>query len=115
MISGICKYSIINGINVRVIGYASNAKEQGEIEYQDGFKVSVFSYVNRKLLNKLIEDMKWCDYVHMHGVYNLHNIFVAMLARSMKIPYIITLHNGFAPNLSNLKKFFSIFLFKKTY
>ena len=114
VISGICKYSIKNGINIRVIGYASNAKEQGEIEYQDGFKVSVFSYVNKKLLNKLVDDMKWCDFIHMHGVYNLHNIVVAVLARYMKIPYIITLHNGFAPNLSNLKKkVFDFFVQKK--
>ena len=104
VISGICKYSIKNGINVRVIGYASNAKEQGEIEYQDGFKVTVFSYLNKRLINKLIEDMKWCDFIHMHGIYNLHNIVVAMLARYMKIPYVITLHNGLAPNLSNFKK-----------
>lgn len=114
VISGICKYSIKHGINVRVIGYASNAKEQGEIEYQDGFKVTVFSYLNKKLINKLIEDMKWCDFIHMHGIYNLHNIVVAMLARYMKIPYIITLHNGFAPNLSNFKKkVFDFFIQKK--
>jgi hypothetical protein len=42
VIGGICKYSIKNGIEIRVIGYASNAIEQGEIENQDGFKVSVF-------------------------------------------------------------------------
>ena len=58
--------------------------------------------------------MKWCDYIHMHGIYNLHNIVVAMLARYMKIQYIITLHNGFAPNLSNLKKkVFDFFIQKK--
>lgn len=114
VISGICKYSIKHGIEVRVIGYASNAKEQGEVEYQDGFEVSVFSYLNKKLLKKLIEDMKWCDCIHMHGIYNLHNIVVAMLARYMKIQYIITLHNGFAPNLSNLKKkVFDFFIQKK--
>jgi len=114
VIGGICKYSIKNEINIRVIGYASNAKEQGEIEYQDGFKVTVFSYLNKKLINKLIEDMKWCDCIHMHGIYNTHNIAVGILARYMKIPYIITPHNGFAPNLSNLKKkVFDFFVQKK--
>jgi glycosyltransferase involved in cell wall biosynthesis len=49
----------------------------------------------------------------MHGVYNLHNIFVAMLARYLKIPYILTTHNGFAPNLSNIKKKLFDFIIQK--
>ena len=104
VISGHCKYLLKNGIDLKVLGYASNAKVQGETENQDGFEVKVFSKPTMRLVREILYQVKWCDIVHLHGVYNLHNIFVAFIARIYKTPYVITTHNGFSKKLSNLRK-----------
>jgi glycosyltransferase involved in cell wall biosynthesis len=114
VIAGLCKYSSINGTEIRVIGLASNADLEGEIITRDNFEVIVYSRWSRDLIKELTKQIKWCDITHIHGVYNIHNIIVAKLANKYLRPYVITAHNGFSPNLSKKrKKFFDYFMQRK--
>ena len=115
VIAGICKYSSLNGENIKVIGLASNAKFEGEIEERDGFDVIVFSRWSLKLIEELKENLEWCDIVHIHGVYNWPNIIVGKLAKRYSVPYVVTLHNGLAPKLANFRKKIFDFVVQKQY
>jgi glycosyltransferase involved in cell wall biosynthesis len=113
VIAGLCKYSAMNGQSIKVIGLASNAEIEGEIVQQDGFEVEVYSKLSVKLLRAVIKHLKWCDILHLHGVYNLQNILVGKLAQRYSIPFVITAHNGFAPQMKKMRKKLFDFLLQK--
>lgn len=104
VIAGLCKYLSLNGISVKVIGYASNSNYEGEIVNRDNFDVKVFSLYRPLFLKNLVEHIKWSDVIHLHGLYNFQNILVAMLAKKLHTPYVLTLHNGLSPSMSSIKK-----------
>lgn len=111
VIAGLCKYTAINGENVKVIGLASNSSEEGEVIERDGFEVEVYTKWSSKLLAALITQLKWCDVLHLHGVYNWSNILVGKIANRFDVPYVVTPHNGFSPSMAKVrKKLFDIFL-----
>ena len=113
VIAGICKYSSINGAKIKVIGLASNASNEGEIISRDKFDVIVYSYWSLKLYKEIIKSFRWCDIVHLHGVYNFSNIIVAFLARLNKVPYVLTLHDGLAPKRMKFRKRVFDFIIQK--
>mgnify|MGYP001285410969 CR=1 FL=1 len=114
VISGLCKYSSLNGASIKVIGFASNSNYEGEVIDRDNFAVKVFSLYRPMFLKNLLEYMKWSDVIHLHGLYNFQNIAVAMLAKRLGKPYVLTLHNGLSPTMSSIKKkLFDYFIQKK--
>lgn len=113
VIAGLCKYLSKNKQDIKVVGLASNAINEGEIVKRDLFKVSVYSRWSKSLYLDLQEKIKWCDVVHLHGVYSFPNIIVSMICKKLSVPYVVTLHNGMSPGLSNFKKtIFDFFLQK---
>ena len=115
VIAGLCKYSSLNGQSLRVIGLASNAVTEGEIVQRDGFQVEVYSKWSLKLFKALVYHLKWCDILHLHGVYNWSNIVVGKIAKWCLTPFVITAHNGFSPSMSKFRKKLFDFLIQKRF
>ncbi|MDB4069206.1 glycosyltransferase [Pseudomonadales bacterium] len=115
VIAGLCKYSSLNGQSIRVIGLASNADIEGEVIQRDGFQVEVYSKWSLKFLEALICHLKWCDILHLHGVYNWPNIIVGRIAKKYLTPFVITAHDGFAPARSKFRKKLFDFLVQKKF
>jgi len=115
VIAGLCKYLTLNGVSLRVTGFASNTLKQGEVIQRDKFKLKAYSLYNTLFLKDIITNIKWADIIHIHGIYNLKNIFIGMLAKKYSVPYVITLHNGFSPGLRSIKKRIFDFIVQKTH
>ena len=115
VIAGLCKYSSLNGQSIRVIGLASNAVTEGEIVQRDGFQVEVYSKWSLKLFKALVYHLKWCDILHLHGVYNWRNIAIGKLAKRYLTPFVITAHDGFAPGRSKFRKKLFDYLVQKKF
>lgn len=96
VIAGLAKYSARHGAEVRVIGKAGSVTTEGELIARDGFSVQAFSGFNASLRNSLREAIAWADIVHLHGVFNPWNLWVARMCNSLQKPYVITLHDGLA-------------------
>lgn len=103
VIAGLAKYSVLAGVEVRVIGKAESVNFEGEIIARDSFAVEAYSSWNKQLQAALKEAILWADVVHLHGVYSLWNLLVARLCVKINRPYIVTLHNGLAPELALAK------------
>lgn len=97
VVAGLAKYSARAGAEVRVIGKAHRVDSEGEIIQRDGFSVRAFSRWARPLREALLKDVEWSDVVHLHGVYSPWNLMVARLCRRRSRPYVVTLHDGLAP------------------
>ena len=97
VIAGLCKYSARNGAQIRVIGLANSVDYEGQVINRDGFSVRVYSKWSRKLLDDIKGELAWCDFLHIHGVYNIYNILVSKIASRCSVPYIVTIHDGLSP------------------
>ncbi|MEP4147180.1 MAG: glycosyltransferase [Halioglobus sp.] len=97
VIAGLSKYSGRLGAEVRVIGKTDTVSYEGEVIVRDGFSVRVYSRWSRPLRSALVEGIRWADVIHLHGVYSPFNLAVANICLKMGRPYIITLHDGLAP------------------
>lgn len=108
VIAGLAKYSARHGAEVRIIGKAESVDVEGEIIYQDGFSVKVFSRDKSRLKKAVRLAIAWSDIVHLHGVFNPQNLCVSRLCNCLQKPYVVTLHGGLAPELlrsrSRIKK-----------
>lgn len=100
VIAGLAKYSGRLGADVRVIGKAETVQREGEIVVRDGFSVEAYSRWDLALRRALIEGIAWADLVHMHGVYAPWNVWVGHLCKRLDTPFVVTLHNGLAPDLA---------------
>lgn len=97
VIAGLAKYSVRQGAEVRIIGKAETVNIEGEIITRDGFDVRAFSTWGKPLSNAVSEGIAWADIVHLHGVYAPWNIWVGHMCKNMGTPYVLTLHDGLAP------------------
>lgn len=97
VIAGLAKYSSRLGAEVRVIGKAESVYQEGEMIPRDGFTVEAYSKWGAPLRLALKECIRWADVVHLHGVYSPWNVMVARMCLVLDRPYIITLHDGLAP------------------
>ncbi len=73
---------------------------------------SIWRY--KKAIRSLLRDSP--DIVHMHSVFLPYQALLASLLREARIPYVVTPHGGFAPQIlarSYLKKAIHSFLFEK--
>ncbi|MEQ9007461.1 MAG: glycosyltransferase family 4 protein [Ekhidna sp.] len=118
VIAGLAKNLISNGCELRILGKAESVEREGEAIQRDGFKVVAYSKNLTGLLSDLRDSIRWADVVHLHGLYNLWNLFVALLCIIEKKPYVLTLHDGLAPaRLKNrrrwLKSVYNILLQKR--
>jgi glycosyltransferase involved in cell wall biosynthesis len=117
VIAGLAKYSVLHGAEVRVIGKAQSVEREGEHIIRDGFEVEAYSRWGRPLYRALAEAIAWADIVHLHGVYAPWNLWVAKLCRRSGKSFVITLHDGLAPERvlmrGRLKKWIYHNLFQK--
>ncbi|RII27942.1 MAG: hypothetical protein CXR31_06895 [Geobacter sp.] len=97
VIAGLAKYCTRQGAEVRVIGKAESVACQGELIQRDGFTVEAYSGWGPPLRSALAEGIKWADIVHLHGMYSPWNLLVARICKKYGRPYVITLHDGLAP------------------
>lgn len=101
VIAGLAKYSSRHGHEVRIIGKAESVEREGELIGRDGFYVEAYSYWGAKLKASLKDAINWADIVHLHGVYSPWNLLVARMCEKLDRPYVVTLHDGLAPERSN--------------
>lgn len=104
VIAGLCKYMNAHGVELRVIGLASNVTCEGESIQRDGFCVEAYSSWNSKLFGAVTGALSWCDICHIHGVYNFSSILVGWLSRRVGKPYVVSSHDGFAPERAKFSK-----------
>lgn len=97
VIYGMVKYLVRLGVDITVVGKASNAKIQGETVTYPDFSVVVYSKAGAAFWKRLAHDIQSHDIVHLHGVYNILNIIVGWMCLYYKTPYIVTLHDGLSP------------------
>jgi glycosyltransferase involved in cell wall biosynthesis len=100
VIAGLAKYSARLGAEIRVIGKAETVSHEGESIPRDGFTVNAYSRWGDGLCSALKEGIRWADIVHLHGVYSPWNLMVARMCDALNRPYIVTLHDGLAPERS---------------
>lgn len=100
VIAGLAKYSARLGAEIRVIGKAKTVSHEGEYFPRDGFAVEAYSRWGARLRAALDEGIRWADIVHLHGMYSPWNIVVARMCDARDRPYIVTLHDGLAPERS---------------
>lgn len=100
VIAGLAKYSARLGAEIRVIGKAETVSHEGESIPRDGFAVEAYSRWGERLRSALEEGVRWADIVHLHGVYSPWNLMVARMCNKLNRPYIVTLHDGLAPERS---------------
>lgn len=100
VIAGLAKYSARLGAEIRVIGKAETVIQEGEAIAQDGFVVKAYSRWGVELRDALADGICWADIVHLHGVYSPWNLMVARMCDALDRPYIVTLHDGLAPERS---------------
>lgn len=99
VIAGLAKYCIRGGLEVRVIGKAQDVAHEGDFISRDGFQVEAYSRIGRPLIGALREATAWADVVHLHGMFSPLNLCVAEICRQNGRPFVITPHNGVAPDL----------------
>ena len=97
VIAGLAKYCTRQGAEVRIIGKAQSVAQQGERIQRDGFTVEAYSGWGASLRSALAEGIQWADIVHLHGVYSPWNLLVARLCEKVGRHYVVTLHDGLAP------------------
>lgn len=100
VIAGLAKFSARHGAEVRVIGKAESVEREGERIARDGFEVEAYSRWGQPLRRALIEAIDWADVVHLHGVFAPWNLLVGRLCGQLSKPFVVTLHNGLAPDLA---------------
>lgn len=123
----------VNGVNTLIYALAEEQQKIGDEVYlllpvapdeaalafgrRTGVKFvviahSIWRYV--KTIRSLLKDPP--DIVHMHSVFVPYQALLAGLLRKARIPYVVTPHGGFAPQIlarSYLKKAIYSFLFEK--
>lgn len=97
VIAGLAKYSARMGGEVRVIGKAETVEHEGELIERDCFQVKAYSRWGHPLRSALEEAVAWADIVHLHGVYSPWNLLAARACDKLGKPYVVTLHDGLAP------------------
>lgn len=105
VIAGLAKYCTRLGAEVRVIGKAQAVAHEGERIARDGFMVEGYSQWS-SLRQALGHAIQWADIVHLHGVYSPLNLRVGRMCEALCRPYVVTLHNGLAPELARMRSRF---------
>lgn len=117
VIAGLAKYSARQGAEVRVIGKAESVTFEGELIARDGFSVQAFSSWSKPLRSAVHDAIAWADIIHLHGAFQIWNLWVAGCCRRLGKPYVITLHDGLAPERQlargRIKKQLFHFLFER--
>ncbi len=119
VIAGLAKYSVRHGAEVRVIGKTTSVRFEGERIARDGFEVEAYSQWRGPLGGALHAAIDWADIVHLHGVYAPWNHWVAWLCKKRHRHFVITLHDGLAPeramNRHRIRKRLFHMLLQKTH
>lgn len=102
VISGLVKYCVRLGADVRVIGKAESVINEGEMIRRDGFVVQAFSGWKKPLTNAVRDAINWADIVHLHGGYAPWNIWAGYMCKRLETPYILTLHDGLSPKRAEI-------------
>nr|WP_320133691.1 glycosyltransferase family 4 protein [uncultured Holophaga sp.] len=97
VIAGLAKYCARQGAEIRVIGKAETVGLEGESIQRDGFSVEAYSKWSSALHAALANGIQWADIVHLHGVFAPWNLLVGRMCERSGRPYVITMHDGLAP------------------
>lgn len=102
VVAGLAKYCARQRAQVRVIGKTHTVARQGERIVRDGFDVEAYSRLP-DLHRALKEAIGWADLVHLHGAYSPWNLWAAHLCERTRRPFVLTLHDGLAPERAALR------------
>jgi glycosyltransferase involved in cell wall biosynthesis len=103
VVAGLGKHCRLLGAEIKIIGKSNSARTEGELLQQDGFEVWNFTKYSAALKKRLIDEIKWADVVHLHGVYSPLNVQVSKLCLTFNTPYIVSPHGGLAARRKLLK------------
>lgn len=107
VIAGLAKYSARHGAEVRIVGLTATVDFEGQLFHRDGFDVFAYSKMGKQFRESIRSAIAWADIVHLHGVFNPRNLWVAGICLRCDTPYVITLHDGLSSERlvhSRLKK-----------
>ena len=96
-------------IELLVFAKSSSIDKNVELLDKGFFKMKIIKKFGLTLLFNFFKDVKESDLVHFHGVYLNLNVLLSLICRYHRIPYIITLHDGLAPERQKRKKYIKIF------
>jgi len=92
-------------------------------EYQDDkqpfckiIRGSIIGIWGSKFKRSVEQEIKDCDVVHIHGLWEPYSARIAAIARNLDIPYVITLHgmlDDWCMKQKRIKKLIFLFLFGK--
>lgn len=94
VIHGLCKYSVLAGNDVRVIGISKGMTEDYELVQRENFQIEVYRNFFGVCFEELKKQTKSVDVVHLHSVWQHYNIIFARYLISIDKPYIVTIHSG---------------------
>ena len=94
VIHGLCKYSVLAGHDVRVIGVSDGMREDYELVEREHFKVEVYNRFFGECFKELKKQAQEVDIVHLHGVWQHYNIILARYLKSINKPYVVSIHSG---------------------
>lgn len=94
VIHGLCKYSALEGHDVRVIGVSKGMEEDYELVQRDNFQVKVYNKFFGRCFQELKKQAQEVDVVHLHSVWQHYNIIFAKYLKSINKPYVVTIHSG---------------------
>jgi glycosyltransferase involved in cell wall biosynthesis len=94
VIHGLCKYSALQGNDVKVVGVSKGMKPDFEVVQRDNFEVKVYNKFYGSCYKELQKIANEVDIVHLHSVWQHYNIVFANYLISIKKPYVVTIHSG---------------------
>ncbi|MGE4095781.1 MAG: glycosyltransferase [Candidatus Binatia bacterium] len=113
VIAGLAKYCARHGADIRVVGKAEAVSREGERIVRDGFEVEAYSRWAGPLRAALREAIRWAQVVHLHGVFSPWNVLAGRICDEIGRPYIVTLHDGLAPERALMRSGFKKKLFHR--
>lgn len=92
--------------DIELLVFAKSRSVENNVELVDKgiYKMKILKNFGMALLTNFIKDVKDADLVHFHGVYLNLNFILSLVCRFQGIPYVITLHDGLAPERTIRKR-----------
>ncbi|MEH6457487.1 MAG: glycosyltransferase [Cocleimonas sp.] len=115
VIAGLAKYSSKQGHQVHIIGWSKSQTESFCVIERDGFSVESYRDFFNGAFSRLKELSSAVDIVHLHSVWNHHNLIIAAYLRKHDIPYVITAHSGLTEDRLKQSRYWFKILYHKLF
>lgn len=114
------KYLNENGVVSEIYSFNDNQKDVQDFVRDEFTTVKLFPrskyFKSKKFYDYILSEKFDFDIVHFHLMWMLDKNTILSALKKKGIPYVLTVHGAYAPNLiDNLKKRFSMQTFEKTY